>query len=99
MTFVSIKSDRENPGYIELIEDRDNEGKDLFIQAFIDNGMYCSTITEDDCELEASDFLSEEEIEDLKELENTLVDAAWDVVTVSDIHTFFDGREDMTEVA
>ena len=73
---------------IELLENYEGEAKDIILQSFIDEGMFTSTVytvddvTEEDIELDVSEFLSKEEIAALKDIEENASDSFWDGLTV-----------------
>lgn len=88
MTALAHDQGYDMPTDYELIEDYPGEGREIILQSFIDEGMYSrtayavDTITEEDIELDATEWLSAYEIEQLQAIEKNASESFWDAVTV-----------------
>jgi hypothetical protein len=88
MYTVSTYQGYDMPTDSELFESYKGEAREIILQSFIDEGMFSETVytldetTEEDIELTASEWLSADEVAQLKDIEKNASESLWDALTV-----------------
>lgn len=105
MYTVSHYQGYNEPTDTELFESYKGEAREIILQSFIDEGMFTPTVytlddmTEDDIELEVSDWLNAYEIEQLKDIEKNAPESVWDALTVESLNQMLKTPTELREVA
>jgi hypothetical protein len=92
MYTVSTYQGYDMPIDSELFESYEGEAREIILQSFIDEGMFSETvytldeITEEDIELTASEWLSTDEVVQLKAIEKNAPESLWDTLTVQTLN-------------
>ncbi len=96
---------RDMPTDTELFESYKGEAREIILQSFIDEGIFTPTVytlddmTENDIELEVSDWLNAYEIEQLKDIEKNAPESVWDALTVESLNQMLKTPTELREVA
>ena len=96
---------RDMPIETELFENYEGEAREIILQSFIDEGMFTPVVytmddvSEEDIELEVSDWFNAYEIEQLKDLEQNAPESVWDTLTVQTLDQMLKMPSELKEVA
>jgi hypothetical protein len=105
MYTVTYTQGRDLPLDASLFEEYPGEGREIFLQSFINEGTFSETEytldteTEEEIELKASEWLSAYEIAQLKTLAANAPESLWDGLTVSSLMELLQEPTELKEVA